>query len=554
MLRYLCLRDFVIVDELELELSPGFSALTGETGAGKSILVDAISLLLGARGDASVIRAGATRADLSAEFELAQLSQVASWLEQNELGSESCLLRRVIDSSGRSRAFVNGSPVSLQQLRELGEKLIEIQGQHAHQSLLKDEFQRELLDSFGGLTATAREVREAYRRWQALKRRRQDHAENAVALAADRERLAWQVNELDALKLSPDEWWELNEEHGRLAHAASLIEGAENGLHELSESEAACLSRLTQVLNRIGALQAYDPRLEETRALLDSARIQLTEAVYDLRDYRRGLELDPQRLAQVERRLEAIHAAARKYRVKPEALPDLLQSLRTKLSELGDEHDLEELAKHEAEAESAYRASAAELSAGRQRAAQRLTGEVSASMQKLAMEGGRFAVSLSKLPDGNAGGLERVEFQVAAHKGIDPAPLAKVASGGELSRVSLALQAVASKAATVPTLIFDEVDVGIGGRVAEIVGRLLRLLGRERQVLCVTHLPQVAAAADTQWRVEKRPVNSTVLSRIELLDARERVEELARMLGGVKITDITRRHAAEMLQFSRDNR
>jgi DNA repair protein RecN (Recombination protein N) len=554
MLRYLSIRDFVIVDELELAFAPGFSVLTGETGAGKSILVDALSLLLGARGDAVVIRGGAERADLSAEFAIECLPEVREWLSENEFGSDACLLRRVIDTGGRSRAFVNGRPVLLTQLRELAEGLVEIHGQNAHQSLTKEAFQRQLLDGFGGLSESAREVARAYRTWQEAKRARIECENNAQTFSAERERLEAQVDEIKALNFSLTEWEQLEADQIRLAHAANLIEGVESGLEALAENENACLSQLNRILSRISQLSQYDPGLEQARMLLESAQIDASEAARSLRRYSDGLDLDPRRLVEVERRLQAIHACARKYRVKPEELPDLHAGWQHRVAELGDAEDLEELRRREADAETFYYKGAAGLSAGRKRASRELSEQVTAFMQKLAMSGGRFAVALFGLEDGNSGGMERIEFQVAAHQGLALAPLAKAASGGELSRVSLALQAVANQVAAVPTLVFDEVDAGIGGRVAEIVGDLLRRLGRERQVLCVTHLPQVAAAADHQWRVEKRPANGSIVSRIALLGAEERVEEIARMLGGVKITETTRKHAAEMLSLKREKR
>jgi DNA repair protein RecN (Recombination protein N) len=554
MLRYLSIRDFVIVDELELAFSPGFSVLTGETGAGKSILVDALSLLLGARGDAVVIRGGAERADLTAEFAIECLPEVREWLSENEFGSDACLLRRVIDSGGRSRAFVNGRPVLLTQLRELAEGLVEIHGQNAHQSLTKEAFQRQLLDGFGGLSESAREVAQAYRTWQEAKRARIECENNAQTFSAERERLEAQVDEIKALNFSLTEWEQLKADQIRLAHAANLIEGVESGLEALAENENACLSQLNRVLSRISQLSQYDPALEQARMLLESAQIDASEAARSLRRYSDGLDLDPRRLVEVERRLQAIHTCARKYRVKPEELRDLHAGWQHRVAELGDAEDLEELRRREADAETFYCKRAAGLSAGRKRASRELSEQVTAFMQKLAMSGGRFAVALFGLEDGNSGGMERIEFQVAAHQGLALAPLAKAASGGELSRVSLALQAVANQVAAVPTLVFDEVDAGIGGRVAEIVGDLLRRLGRERQVLCVTHLPQVAAAADHQWRVEKRPANGSIVSRIALLGAEERVEEIARMLGGVKITETTRKHAAEMLSLKREKR
>ncbi len=370
---------------------------------------------------------------------------------------------------------------------------------------------------------------------------------NAAAFAAEREQLEWQVRELGALKFSADEWPELTAEHTRLAHAASLIEAAQLGVEALSEGDNSSLAQLHGVLSRLGGLLEHDPRLKETVELLESARIQLQEAAHALRHYGERLDLDPRRLQEVERRLDAIHQAARKYRVQPEALPAKLENAMTRLRELGEVGDVEALLKLEEAAYAAFLAEAKKLSGGRRKAAKKLSDQVTEAMQTLAMQGGTFEVALNAAPEVAAHGLESVDFLVSAHKGMAPQPLAKVASGGELSRLSLAVQTVASRVAQVPTLIFDEVDAGIGGRVAEIVGKMLGQLGRKHQVMCITHLPQVAATADQQWQVAKSTVNGKVLSKVTVLDQGQRVEEIARMLGGVKITETTRKHAAEML-------
>jgi len=553
MLRSLSIRDFVIVDRMELEFAPGFTVLTGETGTGKSILIDALALVLGERAEAIVVRDGAERADLSAEFDAAGQPQAGRWLAENDLSGEdgSCLMRRVIDASGRSRGFINGRPVTLAQLRELGECLVDIHGQHQHQSLLRPAVQRELLDAYGGVTQIAAGVRELYRAWRKRHEDRVAFENNAAAFAAEREQLEWQVRELEALQLAEGEWADLTAEHARLAHAASLIEAAQAGTETLSEAENSCLAQLNAVINRLNALLEHDARLREVLDVLEPAQIQLQEALYGLRRYGERLELDPQRLREVERRLDAIHSAARKYRVLPEELPAKLEVTKARLRDLGEGGDAESLRRLEAEAHAACNAGAKKLSAARANAAGKLSKEVTQAMQTLAMTGGRFEVALSVLPEVTAHGLEDVDFLVAAHKGMATHPLGKVASGGELSRLSLAIQTVASRVAQVPTLIFDEVDAGIGGRVAEVVGKMLKQLGRSYQVMCITHLPQVAASADQQWQVSKATVNGKVLSRLTVLDEERRLEEIARMLGGVKITETTRRHAAEMLGVKR---
>jgi DNA repair protein RecN (Recombination protein N) len=545
----LSIRDFVIVDRLELEFRPGFTVLTGETGAGKSILIDALALVLGERADAGVVRAACERAELSAEFDSTKIPVLQAWLDENGLADEPgmCLMRRVIDASGRSRAFINGSAVTLQQLREAGEYLVDIHGQHAHQSLLKPAAQRDLLDGYAGVGELAREVAGLYRGWQALRERCLAWEKDSAAAAAELEQLEWQVRELRALDLGPEEWPELQAEHARLAHAASLLENAQYAVELLAEGDQALLPQLNGLIGRINKVVAFDSALGEPVGILDSAAAQMQEAAYSLRHYVQRLDLDPDSLRQIEQRLEQVHDMARKYRVAAEALPALLQERSVRLAELQQLGSAQALQLQEAEAKAAYLAKAKELSVAREFAAQGLSARVSEAMQQLAMTGGRFEVALQLLAEGNAHGLEQVEFLVSSHSSLAPKPLAKVASGGELSRISLAIQVVTSKVAAVPTLIFDEVDVGIGGGVAEVVGKMLQGLGGERQVLCITHLPQVAALGHQHWQVSKVTLDGQVVSRIAVLDQPQRIEEVARMLGGVTITGTTRQHAAEML-------
>ncbi len=549
MLRSLSIRDFVIVDRLELEFSPGFTVLTGETGAGKSILIDALAMVLGERADSVVVRAGAERAEVSAEFGLAG-GELARWLADNELSGDddALLMRRVIEPSGRSRGYINGRAATLAQLREAGEFLVDIHGQHQHQSLTRPAAQRELLDGYGDLAASAAKVAALHRTWQQRRASRAALETNAAAFAAERERLEWQARELEGLKLKAGEWAELTAEHARLAHAAGLIEGAQMGVEALTESEGSTLAQLNAVVGKLSSLVEHDARLQEIVALLDSARIELQEAAHALRRYGERVDLDPRRLREAEQRMDAMHAAARKYRVQPEELPARLEEARGRLAEMGAGGDLEGLRQLEEEALATCIAEAKKLTAGRKRAAKKLSDEVTLQMQALAMDGGRFEAALVAGTEVAAHGLESVEFLVSAHKGMAPQPLAKVASGGELSRLSLAVQTVTTRVAQVPTLVFDEVDAGIGGRVAEIVGKMLKGLGGRHQVMCITHLPQVAATADRQWQVTKTTKGGKVESHVALLEGDERVEEIARMLGGVKITDTTRRHAAEMLK------
>src|SRR5208282_1768397 len=443
--------------------------------------------------------------------------------------------------------FINGRACTLQQLREAGESLVDIHGQHEHQSLLRAAAQRALLDGYGECAGLAEAVASTWRQWQELREQLIALETNAGAIAAEREQLEWQIRDIEALDFSLEEWQKTQAEHARLAHGQNLIEGAQYALDVLSEGDGAALSQIASVDSRLSQLIEYDARLKDIADIVSSAQAQAQEAVYMLRDYRDRLDNDPQRFREIEQRLDAVHAMARKWRVTPETLPDTLAQARQRLEQVGGNANVETVRVRVAEAHTNYLTEAKKLTAARKKAAKKLSEKVTAAMQTLAMAGGSFEVALNVLDAGNSNGLEQVEFLVTAHKGTEPRPLAKVASGGELSRISLALQAVTSEIAQVPTLIFDEVDAGIGGGVAEIVGHMLKKLGVERQVMCVTHLPQVAAAADQQWQVAKTATNGKVSSHVAVLDGKQRVEEIARMLGGVKITDTTRKHAAEML-------
>ena len=548
MLRHLTIRDFVLVDQLDLAFAAGFGALTGETGAGKSILVDALAFVLGERADSGVIRSGCERAEVSAEFDFKAIASIENWLRERDLDAEDGLiLRRVVDLSGRSRAYINGSPITVQQLREVAESLVDIHGQHAHQSLLRSDAQRSLLDSQAGLKSMVDEVSAAWREWRDAASVLEAAATGADALAHERDQLEWQVRELATLGFSADEWESLNAEHRRLANSARLIDGARFSLEMLVEGDAACETRIDAVAGRLDDLLDYDPALTEVTALLHSAQAELAEAISALRRYADRVDLDPQRLSEVESRIDAVLGCARKYRSTPEALPVLLENWQGRLSVLNETADIGALQARADAAHKRYETLAGKLSKRRQEAAQVLGQKVSQAMQQLALGGGRFEVALVPIESGAAYGFEQIEFRVSGLAGDESRSLAKVVSGGELSRISLAIQVVTTQAASVPTLVFDEVDVGIGGGVAEVVGRLLLELGRERQVLCVTHLPQVAARADWQWQVSKQVFDGSVRSRVALLDDAARVEEIARMLGGVEITNITRQHAEEML-------
>lgn len=549
MLRSLSIKDFVIVDRLELEFDAGLTVLTGETGAGKSILIDALSLSLGERGESGVVRNGCEKAEISAEFDVTSLPNVRQWLEQNELADgNTCLLRRVIYQDGRSRGFINGTTATMQQLRDVGDLLVDIYSQHAHHSLLKPVTQRSLLDDVGAASAQAAQVAVAYQQWRTLHERRMEMERNASAYAEELALLRDQVRELAQLNPSVEEWETLQQEHSRLSHAASLISGSEQCRELLAEGEVAAARQVALAQHKLQELAEYDPGMQEALDSLDNAAIQLEEADRFLKKYLNRAELDPERLNEVESRIQSIHAMARKHRVRPEELPELLQRWQARMAELDGAGDDGALAREEAAASEQYRQLASILSEMRAKAASWLGTQVTAEMQHLALSGGMLEVALHPVEESTAHGMENVEFLVAGHAGMEPKPLSKVASGGELSRISLALRVVTAQQGVTPTMIFDEVDVGIGGGVAEIVGQLLRRLGASRQVLVITHLPQVAAQGQQHLRVSKSTQSGQTLSHIEPLTQDNRVEEIARMLGGVEITETTRKHAAEMLK------
>jgi DNA repair protein RecN (Recombination protein N) len=547
MLRALELRDFVIAEAASLELAAGFTALTGETGAGKSILVDAIELLVGGRADASLVRQGAERAELSAEFDVPASHPLTAWLGQNDLvgDPERVLLRRSIDATGRSRCFVNGRAATLAQLREAGELLVDIHGQHAHQSLLRPSAQRELLDAQSGTQPLAAEVAEAYRAWKRLEAVAEEAQRNLVAREAERAELAEKAAALRKLAPREGEWAEATLLQSRLAHGSSLLAGAQSALEALAEAEGACLPQLAAVAARLRSLLSHDTHLAPIVDMLESAHAQAGEAARELRHYASRVDLDPEALREAEARIEALHAAARRYRVKPDALVAHRAEVEARLAELELAGDAQALEREVAAARSRYEERAARLTAKRRAAAETMSRAVTAVMQQLAMSGGTFAVALRPLGAPGASGAEEVEFEVASHASLPLRPLAKVASGGELSRISLAIQLVAARSSPVSTLVFDEVDSGMGGAVAETIGRSLKKLGKERQVLCVTHLPQVAAQADAQWSVVKSEARRKVSVKVGRLDRAARIEELARMLGGAAGT--ARKHAAELL-------
>ena len=553
MLRLLSIRNFVVVEMLDLELDRGFSVLTGETGAGKSILLDALALLLGDRFELRQLRPGAERAELAAEFDVDGCPPVAAWLEDQGLAADTStlLLRRTQDAQGRSRAWINGRPATLAQLKEVGERLVDLHGQHAHQSLGTTDAQRALVDAFGGFTALSRGTAAAWRQWRAAVEARDAAAAAQDATAAERETLEDRRRELAVLGVTAAEWTSLSQSQSRLAHSAALQDAAAAGEEELTEADAALARRLSALIAKLDAGAVHDPALKEVVALLLPARIQLVEAARELRAYRQKLDLDPSLLARIEERQAAIHDMARRYRVRPEALPELLRETEARISTLAQSADRDALAERASVAEAAWRNLADELTRKRMFAAHELQERVSHAMQALAMKGGRFEIALLRLAVPTSHGSEQVEFRVASHPRQPLGPLARVASGGELSRIALAIQVVTSEVGEVPTLVFDEVDVGIGGAVAATVGGLLQELGSRRQVLCVTHLPQVAAHADAHFRVTKHGDDTAVRAEVDALKGPARVEELARMLAGGAITAKTRAHAKELLEQQR---
>lgn len=545
MLRTLHVRDFVIVDQATIDFDTGFTVFSGETGAGKSILIDALSLVLGARGDAKAIREGCTRTEVSAHFDCEQ--DIQRWLSERDFDvSDELILRRLIDLQGRNRSYINGSAATLTQLRELGELLVDIHGQHAHQSLMNPQSQYDLLDSQGGHLPLARQVAQSWQQLSQARKAVEQASQSAEQGKREQERLEWQINELSSLNLRAGEWDQLQQEHTRLSHAQALIDGSALALTALDGEETSVQQLLGKASHEMSALLRHDPGLQAIVDALESAQIAVTEAASDLNSYLSDMELDPERLAQAEERVSAIFSAARKLKVEPEELPSLLDSWQEQLAQLQQSFDLEALQTKAQHAQKQYQELSGKLSAARRKTSVQLGKQVSQAMQSMAMQGGRFEVALTAC-EPQVHGVEHVEFLVAGHEGVTPRPLAKVASGGELARISLALSVIASQAARVPTLIFDEVDTGVGGAVAEVVGRLLQELGARHQVLCVTHLPQVAACGNHHLKVEKTTEQGQTFSSIRPLTQDERVDEIARMLGGLKITQTTREHAREML-------
>jgi DNA repair protein RecN (Recombination protein N) len=545
-LRRIVLRNFVIVRELDLELADGFTVLTGETGAGKSILIGALQLVTGGRADVGVIREGAERTDVSAEFDATDT--LALWLDGAgfETG-DSLLLRRTVDLQGKSRAWINGSPATATQLRELGEQLLDIHGQHAWQSLTRPDAVRGLLDAYAGASPAA--LSALWQRW----RQAQDELAKAQAaqesLQRERERLAWQIGEISKLAPLPDEWETLNTEHSRLSNAQALLDAAQGALQSLDDDERSAVVALHSACQQLQAQEQHEPQFQELAEVLSSSLAQVEDAVHSLRSYLHRTEPDPQRLGQLDERLALWLSLARRYKRSPAELPQLLLAWQQELAMLDAAANLAALEAAQNTAQQAYMSEARLISKARASGAPKLAKAITQAMQGLGMQGGQFRVTLEKAPQPMQGGLEEVSFLVAGHAGSTPRQVSKVASGGELSRLALAIAVTTSQLGTAQTLIFDEIDAGVGGAVAQTVGRLMKQLGVDRQVLAVTHLPQVAASADQHLVVAKQLQGESTLSSVAAVLGEARVTELARMLGGAHLSDTTLAHAREMLQL-----
>jgi len=550
MLSHIHLKNFAIIETLDLELKSGMTALTGETGAGKSILIDAIGLVLGDRADSGVVRHGADKAEITLTIDIEQSPAAQIWLKEQDLDEdEQCILRRIILASGKSRAWINGSPCNLTMLRQLGEQLVDIHGQHEHQSLMKKDMQRQMLDDYANHQPLLDKIKRAYSDWKELSDKLEMLSNQNSDHQAKLDLLRFQTQELDELQLGENEALELDEENSRLSNAGQLIDLTASSLMQLYDAdEQSIYSNISDILLKLEDASQLDSALKEPLEMLQNAQIQIQEASDSLRHYQESVELDPERLDWVNKRLSSLHDLSRKHQTSPELLFEKWQSLHQALTELdSDEYNLDALQKKLEASELNYQKIAVQLSKSRQKAALKLSKGVSIAMNELGMEGGKFIIDISINDTFSAHGQNKIEFQVSANPGQPAKALIKVASGGELSRISLAIQMIAAQRLTLPALIFDEVDSGIGGGIAEVVGKQLRTLGNTRQVLCVTHLPQVASQAHNHYKVTKIKGKKTTSTGMQVLDNNQRVEEIARMMGGIEITDSTLNLAKEML-------
>jgi DNA repair protein RecN (Recombination protein N) len=544
-LRRIVLRDFVIVPSLDLNLDQGFNVLTGETGAGKSILIDALQLALGARADSGVVREGATRCEIAAEFDLP--SSLRPWLDEQGFAAteDSLLLRRTVDAEGRSRGWINGSAATMAQLKALADHLVDIHGQHAWQSLTRAEAVRGLLDAYAGVDTSAASA--LWADWRQARKALESATERQNTLQQESERLAWQIGELDKLQPRPGEWEDINAQHSRLANAQGLMDAAREAAAVLDDEDSSAASLIHRALSALQAQAHLEPAFNDSIEALQAALAQVQDTVHSLHHYARHTDLDPSGLEALDQRLSQWMSLARRYRRPPEELAELLAGWKKELEGIDQAMDLDALRAAERKAWAAFELEIKRLGKLRQQAAPKLSRAVTDAMQTLGMQGGRFEVGLQKLDEPQAHGWEQVEFLVAGHAGVSPRPVGKVASGGELSRIALAISVVTSQLGQAPTLIFDEVDSGIGGAVAHTVGQLLRQLGRDRQVLAVTHLPQVAACGDHHLLVSKRQSGPVTHSTVVAISHEQRVSELARMLGGNDRSEVSLAHARELL-------
>ncbi len=549
MLTRLTVKDYVLIDLVELDLDRGFTVLTGETGAGKSIVLGAISLILGGRSDTGNIRAGSNRADIVAEFDVSSLPHVVTFLEESDLGVEDCVLRRVIDTSGRSRAWINGVPVTVKQLRDLGALLVDIHGQHEHYSLVDSSSHCQVLDRFGHLSDSVVHVEECWQYWRSVKAELSQCLAQADALEQKVEGFLETKNDLDALDFSPQEWPQTVDQHRKLSNLNELISAASESVQLLGDGDQNILSILADVRSKLDGVAEVDPQIGVMLKDLESLEIQLSEFNRDLRRYAESLDVDPSMVDLLDKRIADVQRCARKYGVSPDELFQLRASVELELEQLAVNTDAKELHQEEAVAQDRYLTAARKLSSDRTKVSAEMTQKVNVALMDLAMSGVRFDARVIPKSEPGLNGLEQVEFYVSTNPGAEAKPVGKVASGGELSRISLAIQSVIYQDSAVPTVIFDEVDSGVGGAVAEIVGRMLKAVGERAQVLCVTHLPQVAALADSHWRVSKvqsESVSSTLLLRLQ---PKECVDEVARMLAGEVISEQARAHARELIKL-----
>jgi DNA repair protein RecN (Recombination protein N) len=549
-LQHIVLRDFVIVRELDLDLSSGFSALTGETGAGKSILIDALQLVLGARAESSVVREGAARAEICAEFDTTP--EILTWLDDEGFADitadDHLLLKRTIDAQGKSRAWINGSPATATQLRALGDMVLDIHGQHAWQSLTRPDAVRGLLDAYAGVSLQG--LTQTWTQWRQATQALHEARTAQATLQEERERLLWQIAEVDKLSPAEDEWDELNSQHTRLSNAQALMDAAQAAIQSLEDDDSGALRLLAKAQDTLQDQTDVEPEFTALVDVLASSLAQAGDVAHSLNAYLGRTELDPARLQTLDDRMSLWMSLARRFKRTPQELPALYQEWKARLTQLDAATDLAALEAAETKAAAVYQAEARKVSQARTQAAPKLATAITQAMQGLGMHGGRFEVQLDKTEQPTASGLESITFLVAGHPGSTPRPVGKVASGGELSRIALAIAVTTSELGTAQTLIFDEVDSGVGGAVAETVGRLMKQLGIDRQVLAVTHLPQVAACADHHLVVSKHSDAQGTSSQVNALSADARVNEIARMLGGEKVSNTTLAHAREMLQTS----